>query len=384
MHNNIIKVLDLRDSPWFDGPGRTILQCAEDIDSYKAIRIFIGAFNSGLNSGTEYEKMARIMGLSVYQIKETRQFDIKPLKQIIAIIKSQSIDILHTHDFRSNLMGMVAAHLLNKPLIVTVHGWIANDLKGKIKTRIDKLIAKRSNHIISVSKKTVESLGNPTSLQNYTVIPNALRIDDYNHLRPYGKLRSEYGIKENEIVVATVGRLSPEKGQDLFIRAAQVIIKENRNARFLIIGTGPDRPLLEKLVEEIGLEKNVVFTGYRDDMQYAYKDIDLIVQSSWTEGMPNVILEAMLMQVPVIATDVGGTGEIVSHGSSGILIGPGDLSALTSKILHFVNHPEDFTEMAANGRKQIVDNFNHEKRVKMLQDIYSNVLNKFRRGQHHN
>ena len=381
MQNNPIRVLDLRDSPWLDGPGRTILQCAEDIDK-DGFQIIIGAFNSGLKNGTEYEREAQMKGLRVIRIKERSQIDFRPIKQVISLVKKLKIDILHTHDFRSNLIGTIAAKLMGKPIVITVHGWISNDFKGRLKSSIDKVIVRHSNFVIAVSKKTLESIGNPNSFMGYRIMPNALKLHNYQPLRPFGSLKQELGVGENEIIIATIGRLSPEKGQRLFIDAAQSIVKNYNNMRFLIIGTGPDRSMLEKLVKDKGISKYIIFTGYRDDMQTAYNNIDLVVQSSWTEGMPNVILEAMLMQVPVIATNVGGTGQIVSNGRNGTLIKPGDLKALISNMLHFIRQPKRFSQMAMTGRKDIQTHFNHADRVKALQKIYTDVLSSFEKNQH--
>jgi glycosyltransferase involved in cell wall biosynthesis len=368
-----INILDLRDSPWVDGPGRTILECAEDICKEK-FRIIIGAFDSGRIDGTPYEHAARERKLDIVRVREKNAFDYRVLKQIVSFMNEYQINILHTHDFRSNLVGLSVAKLLRRPIVTTVHGWITNDKKSKFKAVIDKWVACQCDHIITVSRATKERIGNKIKDDFVTVIPNALRLEQFNPVKPFGKFRKSLCIEPDEIVIANIGRLSPEKGQELFICAAKEVMQKYKNVRFLIVGIGPDLKKLERLVKNNGLEEYVIFTGYRDDMPLLYNDIDLVVQSSFTEGMPNVILESLLMEVPVIATDVGGTSEVVSHGQTGILIQSGDLNGLISRINEFIENRQYMKEMVKRGREDVKKRFNHAERVESLEDVYLKVF----------
>jgi glycosyltransferase involved in cell wall biosynthesis len=372
-----INILDLRDSPWVDGPGRTILECAENICKER-FRIVIGAFDSGRIDGTPYEHAAQEKKLDIVRVREKNAFDYRVLKQIVSFIRLYDINILHTHEFRSNLVGIAAAKLLRRPIVITVHGWITNDKKSKFKAVIDKWLACQCNHIIAVSKATKERIGNKIKDDFVTVIPNALRLEQFNPAKPFGKLRKSLCINPNEIVIANIGRLSPEKGQELFICAAKEVTQKYKNVRFLIIGIGPDLKKLERLVKNYGIEKYVIFTGYRNDMALVYNDLDLVVQSSSTEGMPNVILESLLMELPVIATDVGGTSEVVSHGETGILIESGNLTGLVQAINEFIEYRQNMIEMAKRGREDVKKRFSHADRVKKLEEVYLRVFTRWK------
>jgi glycosyltransferase involved in cell wall biosynthesis len=377
MKQTKINILDLRDSPWFDGPGRTILECAEDI-CRKKFRIVIGAFDNGNINGTTYEHEARKKQLDVVRVREKKAFDLRVLKQIVSFINEYEINIIHTHDFRSNLIGIITAKLLRRPIIATVHGWITNNKKSKIKAVIDKWIACRCDHVIAVSKATKERVGKKNRNGFVTVIPNALRHEQFNPVRPFGKFRKSLRIDSDEIVIANIGRLSPEKGQELFIEAAREIAGRCKKIRFLLIGIGPDQEKLEAMVRKYGLDRIVIFTGFRNDMGSIYNDVDLVVQSSYTEGMPNVVLESLLMEVPIIATDVGGTSEVISQDETGILIQPGDLSGLILSINEFIENRQTFTEMAKRGREDVKKRFNHADRVKRLENVYLTVFRRWK------
>lgn len=370
-----VKVLDLRDSPWVDGPGRTVLDCAEMMDPSQC-QIIVAAFDGGNSDGTAYEIEARNRGLVVERIRERRSADINVLRQILSIARKYNVDILHAHDFRTDLFGLAAKLILRIPMVSTVHGWIENDLKTRMSVNVDKLILRSVEHVISVSNDTRMKLGEWATEQRCTVIPNALRIENYQCTRGDSLFRKTHDIAEHEIVIANIGRLSPEKGQLQFLLVARELLKKYDDIRIVIIGIGPDQDRLEQFVSENGFEDKAIFAGYRTDMNDVYKDIDLVVQSSFTEGMPNVILEALLMEVPVIATDVGGTKEVIVDGKTGVLVEPGDLDALLSAIKEFLKNRSIHKKKAIEGRKDIIERFDHSNRVSKLQNVYQAIVNK--------
>lgn len=368
-----ITVLDLRDSPWVDGPGRTILDCAETLDASR-VRVVIGAFDGGSSDGTTYEREARDRGLDVYRIRERRSLDPAVLRQVIQLGRRIGADAVHTHDFRSDVLGVACARRLGVPFIATVHGWIANDVKGRVRTVLDKLILRRADHVIAVSEETRLRLGTWAGPDRCTVIPNAVRAERYHPRRGPGEFRASHGVADDELLIANIGRLSPEKGQAAFLAAAREIVERHRNTRFVLFGIGPDQAELEHFVARNALDAHVIFAGYRSDMDLIYNELDLVVQSSSTEGMPNVVIEALLMEVPVIATDVGGTREVLRHGLTGVLIAPGEHHALVNSIGEYVANRHKFLSMARDGRRDVLLRFAHSGRVERLAEVYEKVI----------
>ena len=164
-------------------------------------------------------------------------------------------------------------------------------------------------------------------------------------------------MNDETLLVGNMGGLSPEKGQADFIRSAAKVLSRHQNARFVLIGIGDDKPHLEALTRSLGLEEKVLFLGYRSDMVQVYNSLDLVVQTWSTEGMPNVVLEALAMEVPVIATDVGGTSEVIRNNHTGVLIGPGKTEIIAESILNFNRTRDVFAKMAKNGRKACRETF---------------------------
>ena len=369
-----INILDLRDSPWVDGPGRTILDCARSLQDTE-YNIIIGAFSGGKQKTNAYAEEAISRGLTVLNIEERSAFDMRVVKRIFDIVDEHNIDIIHTHDFRSNLFGIVCGKIKRRPVITTVHGWIANDMKGKIYTIIDKLLLRLFDRIITVSERTsglVRKAWVPN--RKVHVISNALIGGMFVPDKADTRFRNEIGVSADTKLIANIGRLSPEKGQYEFLQSACEIVKSNKNVKFILIGIGPDKEMLDAYVKENKLEGFVIFCGYRDDMTVIFNSLDLIVQSSYTEGMPNVILEAQFMKVPVIATDVGGTAEIIKHLRTGILLEPGSVFELTKEIKKYLEKSDEYIRMADDGRELVEDKFEHGNRVKKLIKVYESTL----------
>lgn len=369
------RVLDLRDSPWVDGPGRTILDTAAMVDTQR-YRIIVGAFSGATHGEHAYLSEARRRELPTYAISESGALDLNVLRQIMGWCRENAIDIIHTHDFRSDLYGMVAAKRLGIPVVSTCHGWIANDLKGRIYTQIDKLLLRFFDRIIVVSARMQEHLQRRgIAAQKIATVQNALVVGNYRPDRRDRSVREELGIPARHKLVGNIGRLSPEKCQDLFLRAAAEILRGDPDVSFILVGIGPEEARLRNLAEELGIGGHVVFAGYRSDMQQVYNSLDLVVQSSSTEGMPNVVLEALLMRVPVVATDVGGTDEIVTDGRTGRLIPPQDLNALVTGMRDTLADPVATAGWVDAGERHVRDNFSHTVRLQRIMAVYDQLGN---------
>lgn len=368
------RVLDLRDSPWVDGPGRTILDTASMADPQR-YRIVVGAFSGDRHGEHAYLSEALRRNLETYPITERRALDPDVLRQIMSWCRSNAIDIIHTHDFRSDLYGLVAARRLGIPAVSTCHGWIANNLKGRVYTTVDKFLLRFFDRVIVVSARMQAHLRSRGILAHrIALIQNALVVENYRPERGDRSLQTELGIPAHHKVVGKIGRLSPEKCQDLFLRAAAVLLRHDRDISFVLIGIGPEEENLRRLADELGIADRVVFAGYRGDMQRVYNSLDLVVQSSCTEGMPNVILEALLMRVPVVATDVGGTAEIVTDGKSGRLIPPNNLAALVAGMREALSDTTRTAAWVDAGERTVRANFSHNLRLQRIMTVYDQVL----------
>src|SRR5690606_12832725 len=176
-----------------------------------------------------------------------------------------------------------------------------------------------------------------------------------------------------EVVLVNVGRLSPEKGQEMLLRALHVLTPKWPNVRLKFAGIGPLEAHLRSVASELGLTHRVEFVGFVKDMPKLYAGVDLVVQSSYTEGLPNVILEAAYLRVPIVATAVGGTAEVVRHGYSACLIEP-RLESLVEGIDAFLTNPKLFVRYAERAHTDIVERFSFDARTLRLTQLYESLL----------
>ena len=368
-----LRILDLRDSPWVDGPGRTVLETAERVNSDR-FTIIVGGFYSGDPSENVYLREARSRSLEVCPIPDAHAYDMRIVKTVAESVRRLDIQVIHTHDFRSSAAGYFATRQASLPLVTTCHGWITNSAKGHIYKQLDIQLLRRFDTVITVSdkmRKYLESRGFRDD--KLRTIRNTLVTEEYVVDKTDSGFRDELSIPKSTKLIANIGRLSPEKGQDLLIDAASVVLRDRHDIVLVFVGIGSEEERLKAKAAALGMTERVRFVGYRTDMKRIYNSVDLVVQSSLTEGMPNVILEALLMETPVIATNVGGTSEIVEHGVSGYLIEAGVPSQISSAINDFLQREQDHRKMAKRGSQKVRAEFDSSHRVQLLESVYSSV-----------
>jgi L-malate glycosyltransferase len=174
--------------------------------------------------------------------------------------------------------------------------------------------------------------------------------------------------------VVMVANLRPVKGVDTLIRAAAVVIKSVPNARFVIVGDGPQRSSLVELVAELSLTEQVNFTGSTNDVRSAISGATVGVLTSTSEGFSNAILEYMCAGLPVVATEVGGNREAVLDGKTGFLVAPGDYNALAGKLIHLLTHPDESLRLGRTGRERVETEFSLAAMIRNYQEYYIKLL----------
>ncbi len=364
-----IRVLHLRDSPWVDGPGRTILETAARIDRGR-IDYQVGVFVPAEGIGHPLIEAIRRRGQPVHAIVDDGSSLAAVTAHVSTLVASMDAEILHSSDFRSNLIALRCRNeRASLRLVCTAHGWIANELRGKVKSLLDRILLRRFDRVILVShavRRRVPQWWLPDGRAR--VIHNALPIEQFDRsLAPAGRRARA---ASDTVRLLAVGRLSPEKGFGMLLEAVAEIARDNPEIELSIAGTGALETELKSRVAELGLMNNVKMLGYLNDLNDIYCQTDLVVQSSVTEGLPNVILESSYLGVPIVATDVGGTREVIEHGVSGWLIRPGSAAAIAAGIREFLARPEQFIQRARRGRQRIVEQFSFTARTAAQTAVY--------------
>ncbi len=312
-------------------------------------------------------------GISFITLKEYFRYDPSPVWQAYKIIKENNIHIIQSHGYKTNAIALVLKILTGLPWISVVHGWTAEDLKVKLYNKLDSYLLRYPDRIITVSdsyRDRLIAMGIPTS--KVITIHNAL--DPEEHIASVQDVRKELGLSKDIFVIGVIGRLSTEKGQRVFLDAFREIKTSIPGVKTLIIGDGPDMTSLKKHSCSLGFNGSVKFLGHRDNILPFYKAIDLLVIPSFSEGLPNVLLEAMYFGKPVVATSVGGIPEVLTHNYSGILVNPGDSKAMAREVVRILSDKERTSSLVKKGKEVVLESFLPENRVRKILDIYKMLL----------
>jgi glycosyltransferase involved in cell wall biosynthesis len=366
-----IRVLHLRDSPWVDGPGRTVLETATRIDR-AVVDYHVGLFIADPGKPHPLVCALQERNLPVHEIPDRGGVGEDVVNAVVELLDRLQIEILHTSEFRSNVLGLLCRRQRPVKLVSTAHGWIANDLRGRIYTLADRVLLRRFDRVILVSHAMQQRLPKwwvPDS--KIRVLHNALMTESYGHDLLAASRRVPDPAKDVRLL--SVGRLSPEKGQMLLLQAVASLVPEFPGLHLAFAGIGPLEETLRLESQRLAIANRVEFLGYVEDMPRLYASNDLVVQSSFTEGLPNVMLETSYLGIPVVATNVGGTREVIQHGQTGWLVDPRSLGALATGIRRYLAEPAAFARMAAAGRARIEAEFSLAARTCRQARIYAEL-----------
>lgn len=336
------------------------------------------------NEGRLADELRRL-GIDVTVVDETRNSAFRVLTFLTRFLRANQIELVHTHRYKDCVLGTIAAKLAGVPHVIrTVHGlrepmtgW--DHLKFRAYEALDKAVLLcLADRVIAVSKQMADTLQDrgyrPAMV---TPIHNGIDLRKVIARRQRDDVRRELGIDASKILIGTVGRLSPVKGHDSFLRAARLILEQEPGARFLIAGGGPLEDELGALARQLQLDDACLLVGPRADVYELTSAMDMFVLPSLNEGMPMAILEAMALGKPVVATAVGGVPEVVQHRVTGLLVPPGDERALADACLELARDREWAARLGAQARRVVEEEFSHEQNGQALIDAYRGVRRQY-------
>lgn len=367
-----MRVLQLISSSGFFGAENVLLNLGRLLKEHGNNPYLICLKNASKH-GPEVHLQAQKQGLPSRVISCRHRLDIKVIKRIKDFIKQERIEVIHSHGYKSNFYGLIASKLSGVPIVATLHGWIGETKKSRFYEKLDKWIIRRMNHLVAVSPMICEELadlklnGTPS-----TFVANGVDTEKFNPNKVIGDVRKEFGLGDS-LVIGAVGRLSQEKGHSYLINAFKNIYSQLPSAKLLIVGDGPLRDSLQPTVHSPQLKDKVIFAGKRDNLPAIYKSMDIFVLPSLKEGLPLVLLEAMSMRLPVIATKVGGIPYVMNK-DEGILVSPGNIEELKSSILLLLKDSSLRRRMGEKAREKILSCFSLRSFYQKYIDIYKNVI----------
>ena len=313
---------------------------------------------------------------------------VEGIRQIAAHFKNRRVDVIHSQFQLGSITALLLKRRLHaRALVRTAHGSVrwewSNTPIGYLCRQVftkwvfpllfDAEVGVSQSVVASLNRRPAARLSRKKAL----LIHNAITLDRFTRPIPHDKIaarRQELGISPNDLVVGSVGRLRKEKGYSVLIDSASIVKEHLPNVKFLIVGDGELWEPLHRKANRMGLAETVIFTGARQDVEIMYRLMDLFVLPSLWEGLPTVVLESMACGVPVVATDIPGTRELIQHGQTGWLAQPGDPHSLATTILNALSNPSQRSSVAQTARKNVVPQFSMASIARQYAHLYRTLI----------
>jgi glycosyltransferase involved in cell wall biosynthesis len=369
-----MKLTHLIGTNFFGGPERQILTHALRIRDMGFEPQIVSFHENGRVNGL-LEK-AKSLGLACRELKPRSPFNPVSVLDLSRELRDFRTKILVGHGYKANVVGRLASWSRGIPFMVVSRGWTAESPKIRFYEALDRSFLRFADAVVAVSEgqrqKILACGGRPDKVR---VIHNAIDLTTYPD--PAEKsVRLELGIPQDAILVATAGRLSPEKNHRGMIEAARLVLAKMPDVYFVVFGEGFLRPELEKAVVDAGIGDRFFLPGFRSDVRSLLYEIDVFTLPSQTEGLPNVVLEAFACRKPVVATRVGGTPEVVRHGENGFLVKPNGMEELAACLTTLCASPGMRQKMGQKGYLLVRDQFGYEQQTRLYLNIYEVLDNK--------
>ena len=373
------KVLQFRSTSQLGGPERQILQLSGAIRGCGFQSELLMYYRRKGSQGELHPAISvvRGKGLVVEQWEDRAWFSPRVVWRLARKLAQGRFALLHTRDYKTNLIGLLAARMAGCPCVATVHLHDVTIWRLKLYRLLDLGVLRLFPRIIAVSEDLRrELLAAGLGEDRVVTIHNAIDAQDFQAQAGGNgrRLRSQWGIDTDQPVISIAGRLTTQKGHCYFLQSARRVLLHQPRACLLIIGDGPWRARLEAMSEELNLGNAVRFLGHQNNVAPLMEMSDVVAMASVREGLPNVILEALALAKPVVATTVGGCPEVIRDGETGLLVPPRDPQVLAEAILYLLGHPEEAAEMGRRGRARILQDFSVEEMARKTAALYREVL----------
>jgi glycosyltransferase involved in cell wall biosynthesis len=286
------------------------------------------------------------------------------------LLRSGRFRLLHTFLFHANLVGRLAAAGTGVPVVSSIR---VAEVDRPFRVTLDRL----TNGLVAAETCVSEavrqwSIERGLPAHKLFTIPNGVDCSIYGLDR--GMFREVVDLEPEAKIALFIGRLHRQKGPDILVDVAGILQRRWPDLHFVLAGDGPMASKLWRMAKKKGVSERFHVLGDCDDVSQVLDDADLLVLPSRWEGMPNAILEAMASRVPVVATDVGGCGELVENGKTGFLVPPRDPGAVAEAIDKVLSGPRQAKAMAQSARERVEKEFTFERMVEANEELYERIL----------
>lgn len=325
--------------------------------------------------GAIREKATDLGVCSLIELDDRGPLDMRLVHRLVTLCRQLRPVIWHGHDYKSDALGWLIHRFYPMKLVSTVHGWGVPGRRVWLYHWIHRLCLRGFDRVLCVSEEQrAICLGSGISAAICEVLENGVDCESFRPAADRLQQRQVLGIPPDRFVLGYVGRLSPEKNLALLLDVARELIGQGHPVHVLVVGDGPEHQALCAHAERLGIADRVTLAGYAADPRPFYSAMHAFVLLSRSEGLPNVLLEAMAMEVPAICTPVGGISAIIEPGHNGLLVPLGDVQATVAAVRCLISDPALATRLGQAGRQHVERRYSFDRRMKRLCQIYGQVL----------
>ena len=296
---------------------------------------------------------------------------IKSFFELNTFLKKEKIDLIHAHTRVTQVLAALLSFVQMVPYVTTCHGFFKKRLGrrlfgcwGERSVAISKAVKNQLIHDFKVDEKKIALIHTGIEMDRF--------LRDVSREERAGS-RRRWNLNES-VVIGTIGRLSPVKGQGILIKAAEKIVRDFSDVKILLVGDGPDEVYLKRLSASLGLDKNVIFASSVNDATEALPAIDIFVLPSIKEGLGLSLIEAMAFGKACVASRVGGIESLIEDGVSGLLFRPGDSDDLVRTLKYILNNTDKTAAFKEEARKKVAGEFDIDKMTSRIEKMYGEVL----------
>ena len=366
-----INVLQFITPTGFYGAERWILALNNNLDPDKV--------RSDLVVTTEHGRRPEILNhfnegeCQAFEIEMNSRLSFSAIRSLVALIKQRNIDIIHSHGYKSDIMGLIAARMAGIKSISTPHGFgEPADLKLKAFIGLGKFALRFCDAVVPLSEQLEDEIkAAGVAEKKIHFIRNAVDLKEVEQYRLRKKTKTEADKKRR---IGYIGQMIPRKKIDHILSIYNQIWQENNNVEICLLGDGQSRVEMEALAKTMPCAESVHFLGFRNDRLDLLSEFDLFVMTSSDEGIPRCLMEAIAMEIPVAAYDISGIDQLVKHEETGLLASYGDQQTLKEYWLRLLTDKTQAEKLASQGREFVNERYSGQRMAEEYTSLYHNLL----------
>jgi glycosyltransferase involved in cell wall biosynthesis len=332
----------------------------------------LGVFSNSSNPNLQLHNSALRDGIESNLISCNGQIDRTVAASIRDLVTRTKADVVHAHGYKADVYAYLALRGTTSPVVSTCHNWLKDNPLVSLYGVVDRFMLRNYDAVIAVSYEVRARLLNAgVPAEKIRFIRNGINLRPFAQTVPSLPVASDHA---KGLTVGWIGRLSKEKGPDIFLRAAARVLIACPDTRFVMVGDGPDLAEINALIDQLAIRKNVFLAGRREDMPSVYASLEIMVSSSRQEGLPMAILEGMASGLALVATAVGEVPTVVLDGQTGVVVPSEDVESLAAGMITLLQDATLRKRFGNAALKLVEEQFSAQQMTREYLHVYSEVI----------